>query len=213
MLPYYKIITVPDLAQITQELDQAVSELITRQFDIKAVYNFNVIDTSRLLELSPALTAWLTAVGLKNNLLFAALGCCMPAIETQLHDDGLCTEAINFPVYNCEKGYSVWCRSGLDTHQDYVKRWEAIESEKNTIASIDRYSREIRSSTMYRHRTRQRLHLTDIMTADNPELARVSNQYPVWVNTNIPHYGINLSDKMRIILTMRFNCPINIDAL
>jgi hypothetical protein len=198
MLPYYKIITVPDLAQITQELDQAVSELITGKFDIKAVYSFNIVDCAKVLELVPTLAAWLTAVGLKNNLLYTGFPWVAPASAGTIHNDGKCSEAINLPVYNCERGYSVW--------------YNAEQSGPWASANSTNSAGQRPESVPYAL-PRQRLHLTDIMTADGPELARVSTQHPVWFNTHIPHRGINFSDRPRIILTMRFDCPLDVDAL
>lgn len=201
MQPYYKIITVPDLEQITQELDQALPELVTGKFDIKAVYSFNIVDPKRLLELAPALAAWLDTIGLKNNLLYAGFPWAAPSSIGAIHNDGKCSEAINLPVYNCKKGYSVWYRA------DRAGGWSESESGKST------HSPEQLAEYVPYALPRQRLHLTQIMTANGPELARVSNLHPIWFNTHIPHCGINFSDQPRIILTMRFDCPINVDAL
>jgi hypothetical protein len=199
MLPYYKIITVPDLDRITQELDQALPE-----FDLKAVYSFNIVDKARLLELAPALVAWLTAVGLKNNLVVAAIIWAAPASVGVVHTDvrsntDLLGEAINLPVYNCEKGHSAWYQA--DQGGSRIKA-TGENSSLDQIAEYVPYVLPVR-----------RLHLTRVMTAGNPELARVSNLHPIWFNTDIPHTGINTSDKPRIILSMRFNCPLDVDAL
>ena len=199
MIPYYKILTIPNLEQISHELDQALPELVTGRFDLKVVYSFNIVDPNRLLELAPALVAWLTAVGLKNNLMAAGFPWAAPASVGGLHNDGDNKESINLPVYNCERGYSVWYRGSQSGPR------QETPSGNSTKYQISEY-------TPYTL-PRQRLHLTQIPTADNPELARVSTQHPVWFNTGIPHRGINFSDRPRIILTMRFDCPINIDAL
>jgi hypothetical protein len=207
MLPYYKILTVPNLEQISHELDQALPELVTGRFDLKAVYSFNMVDPALVLNLAPTLAAWLDTVGLKNNLNGAAFPWAAPASVGGVHTDlrprypDLPSEAINFPVYNCERGYSVWCQANRDGAPS------TAENGKSTDA-LDR-SADYRPYAL----PKQRLHLTQIPTADNPELARVSTQCPVWFNTGIPHRGINFSDRPRIILTMRFDCPINIDAL
>lgn len=201
MLPYYKILTIPNLEQISHELDQALPELVTGRFDLKAVYSFNLVDVAQLLELAPALAAWLTAVGLKNNLLYAGFPWAAPSSMGVIHIDGKCSEAINFPVYNCERGYSVWYRA------NQAGSWAEAESGKSTN-SLDQRAEYVPYAL-----PRQRLHLTQIMTADSPELARVSTQHPIWFNTHIPHRGINFSDRPRIILTMRFDCPINLDTL
>jgi len=203
MLPYYKIITVPDLTQITQELDQALPELVTGQFDLKAVYSFNIIDVTKLLDLTPTLATWLDTVGLKNNLWLAGFPWAAPASVGALHIDG--NSAINFPVYNCERGYSVWYR--------------AYPSGENKLSTSGK-SVDLTSPRYGTHRGEympclltQRRHLTRVMHDNGPELARVSNQYPIWFNTSIPHCGINFSDQPRIIFTMRFDCPLDVDAL
>jgi hypothetical protein len=204
MLPYYKILTIPNLEQISHELDQALPELVTGRFDLKAVYSFNIVDCVKLLELAPALVSWLTNVGLKNNLNGAGFPWAAPASVGGVHTDprikypDLPNESINFPVYNCERGYSVWYRANQ----------EGDPSTAENGKSADELGHYLPHAL-----PKQRLHLTQIMTADNPELARVSTQSPVWFNTGIPHRGINFSDQPRIILTMRFDCPINIDAL
>ena len=199
MLPYYKIITIPDLAQITQEVDRALPNLVTGKFNLKDVYSVSIVDTTHLLELAPTLAAWLDTIGLKNNLLYAGFPCAAPFSIGPIHSDGKCVESINLPVYNCERGYSVWYR--------------ANQIGKITTARSGNSTKDQRAEYVPYALPRQRLHLTQIMTADGPELARVSNQHPVWYNTQIPHRGINFSDQPRIILTMRFDCPINIDAL
>ena len=199
MLPYYKILTIPNLEQISHELDQALPELVTGRFNLKTVYSFNIVDCAKLLELAPALVGWLTAVGLKNNLIAAGFPWAAPASVGALHTDGDNNESINLPVYNCERGYSVWYRarpSGPRTETG------SGNSTKNQTSEYTPYALP-----------KQRLHLTQIPTADNPELARVSTQNPIWFNTGIPHIGINFSDRPRIILTMRFNCPLDVDAL
>ena len=204
MLPYYKIITVPDLDRITQELDQALPDLVTGQFNLKSIYSFNIVDCAKLLELAPALAAWLDTIGLKNNLALAAFPWAAPSSIGAVHTDprpkypDLLSEAINLPVYNCERGYSVWYQT------DQVGNLVEATSGKSSDQAAEYLPYVL---------PKQRLHLTRVMTAGNPELARVSTQSPVWFNTGIPHTGINFSNRPRIILTMRFGCPINLDTL
>jgi len=186
MIRYYTIINVPDLFIISQEIDAAIDQLVTGPADLKMVYTFNIIDTTRLLELAPSLTAWLDKVGLKNNLLYAGLPCAAPHSIGNIHTDAKCTESINLPVYNCDAGYSAW----------YNAKQISSITESTSGKSADR------SAEFIPHRS-----------SDAVELARVSNKYPIWFNNSIPHNGINTSDQPRIILTLRFDCPIDVDAL
>jgi hypothetical protein len=192
MLPYYKIIDVVNLARITRELDRALPKLVTGQVDLKAVYSFNTIDPARLLELAPALTAWLDTVGLKNNLSVAGFPCTAPNSKGTIHTDlrykypDLPGEGINFPVYNCNQGHSIW--------------YQASQASTATESTSGKSTNHAPMFASY-------------LDTDAVELARVSNQYPVWFNTDIPHTGINASDKPRIILTMRFDCAINVALL
>ena len=200
MLPYYKIITVPNLEQISHELDQALPDLIVKRFNLKDIYSFNLVDVVKLLELAPALGNWLDTIGLKNNISFAGFPWAAPSSMGPIHTDGWIVDAINLPVYNCEKGYSVWYRGHQTVEEKIVHAGDVIVN--NHQAEYVPYALP-----------RQRLHLTQVMTADGPELARVSNRYPVWYNTRIPHRGINFSDQPRITFTVRFNCPLDVDAL
>jgi hypothetical protein len=199
MLPYYKIITVPNLEQISYELDQAVPELVTGRCNLKAIYSFNLVDVTRLLELAPALATWLDTIGLKNNLWYAGFPWAAPSSTGPIHNDGNTKDAINLPVYNCKRGYSVW----------YQGRPSGEKQETTSGKSADYHRAEYVPYEL----PRQRLHLTQVMHDNGPELARVSTQQPVWYNTRIPHCGINFSDQPRITLSMRFNCPLDVDAL
>lgn len=186
MTQYYKIINVPDIDKISQEVDAGLNQLVTGAADLKAVYTFNIINTTRLLELAPSLAAWLDTVGLKNNLLYAGLPCTAPHSNGSIHTDGKCVEAINFPVYNCNDGHSVW--------YDAEQMGNIAESTSGKSAN---------QSAQY----------VPYLHAGAVELARVSNRYPIWFNTSIPHRGINNSSRPRIILTLRFDCSINLDTL
>jgi hypothetical protein len=186
MHPYYKIISIPELAKISHEIDGALPQLITGAVDLKQVYSFNIIDTSRLLQLSPALTSWLDSVGLTSHLKYAGLPCTAPHSSGSIHTDGKCVEAINLPVYNCDQGYSIWYQASC-------------------IGTIT-------ESTSGKS-TNQQAEYVPYSHADAVELSRVSNQHPIWFNTSIPHRGVNLSNRPRIILTLRFDCPIPIDTL
>lgn len=186
MMPYYTILNVPDLYKISQEVDAALTQLVTGAPDLKAVYTFNIINTTCLLELAPSLAAWLDTVGLKNNLLYAGLPCTAPRSIGYIHTDAKCSESINFPIYNCDGGYSAWYNA---------KPMNNI-TESTSGKSTDQLAEYI-------------LHAR----TGAVELARVSNKYPIWFNTSIPHNGTNTSDQPRIILTLRFDCPINVDAL
>lgn len=186
MTQYYKIIKIPDLDQISQEVDAALGQLITGAANLKAVYTFNIVNTVRLLELVPSLTRWLDTVGLKNNLLYAGLPCTAPHSNGSIHTDGKCTEAINLPVYNCEDGYSVW--------------YNAEQMGSIAESASGKSSNQAAEYIPYMH-------------AGAVELARVSNTHPIWFNTAVPHRGINTSNRPRIILTLRFDCPINVDTL
>jgi hypothetical protein len=186
MTQYYKIINIPELDKISQEVDATLGQLVTGAPDLKQVYTFNIIDTARLLDLVPSLAKWLDIVGLKNNLLYAGLPCTAPHSNGSIHTDGKCTESINLPVYNCNDGYSVW--------YDAIQMGSIAESVsgKSTCRAAE--------YVPYLH-------------AGAVELARISNKHPIWFNTAVPHRGVNLSNRPRIILTLRFNCPIKVDAL
>lgn len=186
MTQYYKIINIPELKKISQEVDAALGQLVTGAPDLKAVYTFNIINTTQLLELAPSLAEWLDTVGLKNNLLYAGLPCTAPHSNGSIHTDGKCTEAINLPVYNCNDGYSVW--------------YDAIQ-----IGGI--------AESLSGKSTAQAAEYVPYLHAGAVELDRVSNKHPIWFNTAVPHRGINASNRPRIILTLRFDCPIDVDAL
>jgi hypothetical protein len=186
MTQYYKIIDVSNLSKISYEVDSALGQLVTGATDLKSVYTFNIINTTHLLQLVPSLADWLNIIGLKNNLIYAGLPCIAPHSRGGIHIDGKCIEAINLPVYNCENGYSVWYHA---------------ERTGNIAESLSGKS------------TNQSAEYIPYLSADPVELARVSNKHPVWVNTAVPHCGINDSNRPRIILTLRFDCPINIDSL
>jgi hypothetical protein len=186
MTPYYTILNVLDLYVISREIDAVVDQLVTGPADLKEVYTFNIIDTTRLLELVPSLANWLDAVGLKNHLLYAGLPCIAPYSAGNIHTDAKCSESINFPVYNCDSGYSAW----------YNAKPKGDITENTSGKSTDQ------SAEYIPHKNEGAV-----------ELARVSNKYPIWFNNSIPHNGINTSHQPRIILTMRFDCPIDVDAL
>ena len=186
MTQYYKIINVPDLFIISQEIDAVMDQLVTGPADLKVTYTFNIIDTTRLLELAPSLTAWLDKVGLKNNLLYAGLPCAAPHSSGYIHTDAKCTESINLPVYNCDAGYSAW--------YDARQIGGIVESTSGKS-------------------TNQSAEFIPYDKVGALELARVSNKYPIWFNNSIPHNGTNTSSQPRIILTLRFDCPIDVDAL
>ena len=180
MYPYYKIIDIPDIDNISHQVDLALPRLVVRPPDLKQVFSFNTIDTGLLLQLSPALKDWLDSIGLTTHLQYAGLPCAAPHSQGDIHTDGKSTEAINLPIYNCDQGYSVWYQSSC----------------------VDTTPESVNLSTGIPH-----------SHADAVELARVSNRHPIWFNTTIPHRGINMSSRPRIIMTLRFDCPIPIDTL
>jgi hypothetical protein len=186
MTQYYKIINIPELDKISHEVDVALGQLVTGAPDLKEVYTFNIINTTQLLDLAPSLAKWLDAVGLRYNLLYAGLPCTAPHSNGSIHTDGKCTESINLPVYNCNDGYSVW--------------YDAIQIGGIAESTSGKSTNQAAEYVPYSH-------------AGAVELARISNKHPIWFNTAVPHRGVNFSGRPRIILTLRFNCPINIDTL
>lgn len=186
MTQYYKIINVPGVDQISQEVDAALGQLVTGPANLKAVYTFNIVNPSELLKLAPSLSAWLDTIGLKNNLLYAGLPCTAPYSNGRIHTDGKCVEAINLPVYNCEEGYSAW--------------YDAEQMGNITESVSGKSTNQLAEYVPYLHQ-------------GATELDRVSNKYPIWFNTAVPHRGLNPSNRPRIILTLRFNCPIDVDTL
>jgi hypothetical protein len=186
MTLYYKIINIPSVLEISQEVDAALRSLVTGAINLKQVSSFNIIDPIKLLNLCPTLCNWLDTVGLKDNLKYAGLPWTAPLSQGKIHTDGKCTEAINIPIYNCKNGYSVWYQANR------IGNILETDSGKSTdqVAEFVPYS-----------------------DLDAVELAKVSNQHPIWFNTSIPHRGVNLSDLPRIILTLRFDCPIPVDKL
>lgn len=187
MLPFYKSLDIPNLAAISEQIDRALPELVTGKFNLKEVYSFNLIDVESLKKLSPALTQWLTDVELNNHLLYAGLPWTAPSSKGSIHSDGKCIEAINLPIYNCDQGWMIW----YDAEQmGGVNHMPSGNSTKNQLAEY----------VPYKH-------------SGATELARISSSQAAWVNTQIPHQGINLSNRPRIILTLRFDVPINLEKL
>jgi hypothetical protein len=185
MHPYFKIINIAEVAKISNEVDLALPQLVTEIVDLKQVYTFNIIEIDRLLKLSPALTGWLDSIGLTTRLKYAGLPWAAPHSNGGIHTDVRCVEAINLPVYNCDQGYSAWYKAKCIGKIKESTRGKSTDRSVEYIPHLD---------------------------ADAVELIRVSNQHPIWFNTSIPHRGINLSNRPRIILTLRFDCPIPVDT-
>lgn len=187
MIPYYQPINVPNLSVISKQIDRALPDLVTGKFTLKEVYSINLIEIHLLKKFAPALNDWLFSIGLDQHLSYAALPWAAPHSKGPIHSDGKCIEAINLPVYNCEQGEMIWF--------DAEKMGDITAVPSNNSAKS-----QIAEFIPYKHNGAK-------------ELARVSSQIPAWVNTKIPHRGINFSDRPRIIITLRFDCPIDLKKI
>lgn len=151
-------------------------------------YAFNLLKPDDVLQSSPALVDYLTEKKLIDNLIYVGMPHCPPKSSGSIHVDGKCAEAINFPVFNCTDSDYVWFDAEV-TDKEFRQTYLG-HAAQNGVAE-------------YR--------LCNESTAT--ESARVSCSKPLWFNTHIPHCGVNRSNVSRVIATLRFDKPLDVEML
>lgn len=184
MKPYYEVLNVPNLSVISKEIELNLDTLIPDKRFKRIGYGFNRVMPEDLLKASPALEAYLDLIELKNHLAPSALPWAEPGVFGAVHIDVHYHEGINLPVMG--EGYGAWY---------YAEQKGGIKSAK--IGSND-------TSTK---------HGAYILCENATEIARVSNSKAFWANTQIPHNGVNTGTTPRVILSLRFDIPLNIEKL
>lgn len=155
---------------------------------INGTYAFNLTDPKAVLTASPSLVSYLAEKNLLNNLIYVGMPHCPASSVGQIHVDGKCAEAINFPVLNCADSDYVWFDAKVkDTH------FRQATLGHTATSGIAEYR------------------LCDADTAK--EITRVSCAQPVWFNTHIPHCGVNRSLSSRVVATLRFNVKLDTNDL
>jgi len=184
MLPYFKVLQISNLEQISQEVRNNLTQLLPDSHT--RPYSFNLINEQDLLKISPTLAAWLKSVGLYNHLQYAGLPLVAPHTVGPLHMDGKCKEAINLPVFNCGVGYSSWHTSST-LSGEILPTTDGVHTSKKAeyVSCVD----------------------------DGVELVRLENAHAAWVNTALPHKGTNTGKNPRMIMTLRFDRDIDIDII
>lgn len=147
-------------------------------------YAFNLVDPNVVLQTSPSLVSYLAEKKLLASLIYVGLPYCPASSSGEIHVDGKCAEAINFPVFNCADSDYVWFDA--DVVDEQFRQTLVGHSAKNGVAEYRRCD------------------------ADSAkELARISCAQPVWFNTHIPHCGVNRSPAPRVVATLRFSVKLN----
>lgn len=119
-----------------------------------------------------------------------------PTQKTAIHtDSGDQSTALNIPVMNCEKSYTVWYRTKDkldDGHElSYVK--------SDSLLSKDSFDEYLRYDSDY----------FDFNSSE--EIDRVECNRPLWVNYKIPHRPEVEHNNLRILASIRFDSEFLID--
>lgn len=182
MLPYFELIQVPNLQKISAEIAGQLDVLIPDRRFKRVGYGFNRVAPEALLQASPALCEYLDSVGLKDHLGPSGLPWAEPGVFGMVHQDVHWSEGINMPVIG--EGYGAWYDA---------EPLERVKSSKPGSADT----------------SREQGAYIPCSTEQITELARVSNDLAFWVNTKIPHNGVNTGTTPRVVMCLRFDVPLN----
>lgn len=181
MRPYFEVLQVPNLQQISTEIAAQLDTLIPDRRFRRVGYGFNRIAPEALLQASPALGVYLESMGLKEHLGPSGLPWAEPGVSGMVHIDVHWDEGINMPVIG--EGYGAWYEA---------EPLERVKSSKPGSADV----------------SRERGAYIPCNKDNVKELARVSNDLAFWVNTKIPHNGVNTGTVPRVVMCLRFNVPL-----
>lgn len=182
MRPYFEVLSVPGLHQISAEIASKLDVLIPDRRFKRLGYGFNRVMPGALLEASPSLRGYLDHVGLLYALGPSALPWAEPGVSGLIHQDVHWSEGINLPVIG--QGYGAWYDA---------QPLDKVKSSR--VGSADT--------------SRQQGAYVPCNVNGAKELARVSNDLAFWANTTIPHNGVNSGSTPRVILSLRFEVPLN----
>ncbi len=155
---------------------------------VNCAYAFNLTDPKAVLAASPSLVSYLSEKNLLDSLVYVGMPHCPASSAGEIHVDGKCAEAINFPIFNCADSDYVWFDA--------------------------RVSDACFRQTLLGHSAASGVAEYRLCDADDAkETARVSCLRPIWFNTHVPHCGVNRSLASRVVATLRFNVKLDINSL
>lgn len=158
----------------------------------------------------PELTDWLLKKGLSPKDVFTLTLIIMsgnnaePFIHADPPQSYKYSEAINFPVVNCNEAYTAW-------YSATEVKVPVTEDLCNKVSS--------KEYADYYGVSHQELMLANVKTGVIPtftnvvEIARARIDAPTYVRVDIPHAALNFSDSPRVVISIRFNKPMDMELM
>lgn len=224
MLPYYKILTAPDLQKMSAEIDTYLKDtcpLYVSMYDSNTtstgLINSNEETGPRYLRkirdfknACPTFADWLDSKDIKSRdiyliswIVIASNGVNAESMPIHIDTDGegavpldLTGEAINLPLLNFDDSYTAWYSA--------TKVGGAPTSEEFFNSPAELMKKIVMNWS------------TSSIAYDESsavELIRASVSQPMYINVTIPHRAINLGNLPRTSLSIRLRRKLDLDQL
>lgn len=215
MLPYFKKLSTFDhsFEEISKEMFVNLPKFDSNFFNCikNNALRYDKID-GQIFNNLPKLASWLDKQNIDPNSIMSFVRFYTPSkSEMYIHVDGVSKmnnggengEAINFPLTNYNDSYVIW--------YDNAEPYSMTEQEVKDILGPDHYEKVGKSTYNSQLISFQRGMAFKPEAA--VEVARVKLDSPVWVNTGLPHKGINTGNKGRFTFSIRFKDYLKVDDL
>jgi hypothetical protein len=224
MLPYYKILSAPDLHKMSAEIDTYLRatcpvyvSMLESNTTSTGLINSNEQTGPRYLRkikdfkmACPSFADWLDSKGIKSRdiyliswIVIASRGVNAESMPIHIDTDGegtvpldLTGEAINLPLLNFDNSYTAWYSASK------------LGGAPTSAEFFDSPAELMKKIVM-------NWSTSDIAYDESSavELVRASVAQPMYINVSIPHRAINLGDQPRTSLSIRLRRKLDLHTL
>jgi hypothetical protein len=226
MLPYYKMLSAPNLQQMSAEIDtylRTTCPLYISMYDLDTTSTGLINNKSeggmrylrKLKEFKnacPIFADWLSSKNIQFRDIFAVAWIVVSSngtkmlpihIDTDREDNvpfdlmlDVTGEAINVPLLNYDNSYTVWYSA------------KKLGTTSVPADFVDSPMESVKNIVMNWSNSNMAYDESSAV-----ELARASITHPMYINVNIPHRALNLGKLPRTSLTIRFRHKLDLQNL